>query len=319
MDRVTIIVPIYNLEGVIGRCIESILRQTYYDIEVLLINDGSIDDSVKICQQFVNRDKRLKLISHDNKGVSYSRNKGIEHSTGKYIMFVDGDDEILPDMIEQYIYAIKSADADIVVGGMNWVEESGKRTEKKANGGIFNAKDFWTYVCTDREGLFGYVCSKMYCADILKKSNIRFDESMSAQEDLDFALSVYAILSRFCCIEYSGYIYYYAQGKRSLSTAALIKNQIKMFKLASISQAQTSAVIKRIQLQIYVGLYNSKSMSDIQSLADIPDIEKFLDAVYSDNIEQKWIIRRFKKGDFKFIYVFFTLRRFIKNIIVKRS
>lgn len=94
MDKVSVIVPIYNAEKYISECIESITCQTYKNLEIILINDGSLDNSIKICKQYAKNDDRIKLIDVENHGVSYARNKGIEEATGEYIIFIDSDDII---------------------------------------------------------------------------------------------------------------------------------------------------------------------------------------------------------------------------------
>lgn len=89
---VSIIIPVYNVEKYLHICLDSVLAQTYTDYEVILVNDGSKDDSGKICEEYVKRDKRFSLISQDNKGLASARNTGIKAAKGKYIYFIDSDD-----------------------------------------------------------------------------------------------------------------------------------------------------------------------------------------------------------------------------------
>ena len=98
---VSIIVPIYNAEKKLRRCVESILSQTFSDFELILVNDGSIDNSLKICEKYALNDKRIKIISQENKGIVSARKKGIENSTGEYIIFVDSDDWIDLKMVDK--------------------------------------------------------------------------------------------------------------------------------------------------------------------------------------------------------------------------
>lgn len=108
MDKVSVVVPIYNAEKYISECIESIIYQTYKNLEIILINDGSSDNSIKICKQYAKNDDRIKLIDDENHGVSYARNKGIEEATGKYIIFIDSDDVIKENYIDVLIKTINS-------------------------------------------------------------------------------------------------------------------------------------------------------------------------------------------------------------------
>lgn len=104
-DLISVVVPIYNVEKYVGKCIESIIGQTYSCLEIILVNDGSTDNSQLICEEYKKRDKRIKLINKSNGGLSDARNNGIHYATGKYITFIDSDDYVDNDMIE-YLYSL---------------------------------------------------------------------------------------------------------------------------------------------------------------------------------------------------------------------
>ena len=112
---VSIIVPVYNCEAYIRRCIESILRQTYRNVEVILINDGSTDQSENICREYQKQDKRIRLYNQENQGVSVSRNYGLSVAEGEFIQFVDGDDSILDNMTQELVKCIQEQETDMVV------------------------------------------------------------------------------------------------------------------------------------------------------------------------------------------------------------
>lgn len=114
-ELISVIVPIYNVEKYLSKCINSILEQTYKNLEIILIDDGSDDSSPQICDKYSKKDKRIKVIHKENKGVSSSRNKGLELSTGKYIVFVDSDDYIDKQMIEKLYNNLIENKADISV------------------------------------------------------------------------------------------------------------------------------------------------------------------------------------------------------------
>ena len=111
---ISVIVPVYNVEEYLEECLESIKRQTYTDIEVILVNDGSIDRSKEICERYCEKDSRFKLVNQENKGLSGARNRGMSESKGEFISFVDSDDVIKEDMLEQLIKQMTSEDIDIV-------------------------------------------------------------------------------------------------------------------------------------------------------------------------------------------------------------
>ena len=113
---VSIIVPIYNIEGYIRECIDSILAQTYPDFELILVDDGSPDNCGRICDEYAEKDVRIKVIHKENGGLTSARNAGLSVAKGDWIMHVDGDDWIEPDMIESLIEAAKATEADLVFG-----------------------------------------------------------------------------------------------------------------------------------------------------------------------------------------------------------
>lgn len=112
---VSVIIPIYNVEKYLSECIESVINQTYSDLEIILVNDGSTDNCRDICERYKRKDSRIKLVHKNNGGLSSARNAGIDVANGDYYTFIDSDDYIMSDMIEQLVYAIQSTDTDISI------------------------------------------------------------------------------------------------------------------------------------------------------------------------------------------------------------
>ena len=121
MDLITIVVPVYNVEKYISDCLDSLISQTYKNIEIILVNDGSKDDSLIICQNYAAIDDRVKVLDVPNGGVSNARNCGIESATGEYIQFVDSDDVITENMTERLVDTMHIYEADMVVCGMRYM------------------------------------------------------------------------------------------------------------------------------------------------------------------------------------------------------
>lgn len=117
MDLISIIVPIYNAEKVIKRCIESISRQSYEMLEIILVDDGSTDQSLEICEDMSEKDSRIKIIHQNNGGVSRARNTGLKKATGQYIMMVDSDDYLYERAVELMLREIKKNKADLAICG----------------------------------------------------------------------------------------------------------------------------------------------------------------------------------------------------------
>ena len=193
MELVSIVIPVYNCETKLKRCLQSVQKQTYKDIEVLIVNDGSTDNSLQVCEEFCKQDVRFHVFNQKNHGVSYSRNQGIKKANGQYLMFVDGDDEVLPDMVQQYIVSAKNGRADVVIGGLQMMKQNGDIVYKVPTvyGNIDKTK-LWEMICEDNTGTFGYVPNKLYRLQLIVEENILFREDMSAQEDLEFALSAFS-------------------------------------------------------------------------------------------------------------------------------
>ena len=117
MEKVSIIIPVYNAYTVIDKCIQSIINQTYKNIEIILINDGSKDKSIEKLNYYEKKYKNIKIINKKNEGVSKTRNLGIKKATGKYIMFIDNDDYIDNTYVETLLNEIKNSEADCVYSG----------------------------------------------------------------------------------------------------------------------------------------------------------------------------------------------------------
>ena len=130
MNKISVIVPVYNVEKYLRRCIESIINQSYSDLEIILINDGSTDKSATICDIYKNNDLRIILINQENKGLSNARNTGLEIATGDYISFVDGDDWIVNDIYEYCLNIFNKTDCDVVDFGVKLTSEENETFQK---------------------------------------------------------------------------------------------------------------------------------------------------------------------------------------------
>lgn len=133
MAQIGVIVPLYNVEKYLCKCIDSILDQTFQDFELILIDDGSTDMSGEICDQYAEKNKNILVIHMEHGGVSAARNRGLEENTNEYIVFVDADDFIDPFFLEILYYTAERKRADIVFGGSDYLVENGKKRIRKCN------------------------------------------------------------------------------------------------------------------------------------------------------------------------------------------
>lgn len=206
---VSIIVPCYNIEKYIENCVQSILKQTFSNFELLLIDDGSSDDTLKVLNNLQKNDKRIKILNHKNRGVSYSRNIGIQQSIADYIIFIDGDDFIEFDFIESHIKEIKNQ--EWVVSGMINVKQSKKEKNKNFIKLLKSTSDF----IIEKKNFFKLIeynslatpCCRVYSSEIIKKNKIQFLENISYQEDLLFNLEYMKHIHNIRLIDYFGYHY----------------------------------------------------------------------------------------------------------------
>ena len=113
ISKVSVIIPVYNSEAFLRQCIQSVIRQTYQNMEVLIIDDGSTDQSREVCEQFCRKDGRIRLYRQENKGVSSARNLGLEAAAGEYVFFLDSDDAIHPSLIEAAVCQAEVSKAEL--------------------------------------------------------------------------------------------------------------------------------------------------------------------------------------------------------------
>ena len=182
MSRITIIVPCYNAQNYLHRCIDSILTQNYIDFELLLVDDGSTDNSATICDEFAKYDKRVRVFHKKNGGVSLARNLGLDNSLGEYIMFVDSDDYMLPGMLEVMLSTLESKKADLVVCGTTETGGGYWRPIADVDYSINQLKE--NFVSLLHTELLSPPWNKIYKKEIIGSN--RFCEDISFGEDLLF-------------------------------------------------------------------------------------------------------------------------------------
>lgn len=185
MCKFSIIVPVYNVENELNRCIDSILIQSEEDFELILVDDGSTDRSGQICNDYGKKDRRIKVIHKSNGGVSSARNLGLDIANGDYIVFVDSDDYVT----EDYLKKLYNPNVDMVLCGIKHVQVNRENCIILDNKlyGVFNINEEIINQIIESKYI-NTVYSKMYHNDIIKKNNIRFMEDMVMGEDTIFII-----------------------------------------------------------------------------------------------------------------------------------
>lgn len=193
--KITVIVPIYNAEKYINKCVDSLLEQTYKNLEIILINDGSSDNSLEIIKKYEQENpKNIKVFSHKNHGLSYTRNVGLKNATGDYITFLDSDDWFDRDYVEILLNNIK--DNDIVISGFKRFNYEYKfQYEKKPKNCSFSKYKF----CS--------IAGKMFSSEFIKKCNLKF-KKVRMGEDSYFNISAYSQTDKVAVADYAGYCNY---------------------------------------------------------------------------------------------------------------
>lgn len=171
--KVSVIIPVYNVEKYLRRCLDSVVNQTYKDIEVILVNDGSPDNSKEICEEYVAKYSNIQLINQKNAGLGAARNTGLQYITGNAVTFVDSDDWLELDAIEYYVASMKKSDADIVVTQM--IRKKEYFSNEGTNGTtikeeVLNQEQFAKkYFKIDGNNIEYYACAKLYKREIARE------------------------------------------------------------------------------------------------------------------------------------------------------
>ena len=185
--KVSIIIPVYNNENYISQGIESVENQTYKNYEIIIIDDGSTDDSLKLCKKFEKRNDKIKVISINNGGVSNARNIGIKNASGDYVCFIDSDDYVMPTYIESLIK--KMNNKCLVISAYSVFNEKKDRQVKKINKQkLYIGIDIYLKIVRN-ELFWNQPWNKMYNLNVIKENKLFFNDKLNMGEDLVFNLN----------------------------------------------------------------------------------------------------------------------------------
>ncbi len=187
--HISVILPVYNAEKTLPKCIESILNQDFFDFELIIINDGSNDSSLSICKNYGTQDNRIKIISKSNNGVSSARNLAIENARGKYICFLDADDCVENEYLSAFFRSNKDPDKEVVIQSFFENNSTESRIKCIFSDNQYDLKNFTHAFFQLRILSYGYPFAKLYQTDIINKYNLRFDTHINFIEDLLFFLN----------------------------------------------------------------------------------------------------------------------------------
>lgn len=210
-EKISVIIPIYNSEKYLNRCIQSAVQQVYPNLEILLVDDGSVDSSGKLCDEWQKKDPRIRVVHKENGGLSDARNAGLDTALGDYIAFLDSDDFLAPDMLQNLLSAMKSADAKISICNFLYVDEGGRPLSSRnrtlpIRDEVISGLEAVDRTMMDEEKGWYYVTAwnKLYWKGLF--SDIRFPYG-KIHEDEFIAHHLLGKCDRIACIRSAGYYY----------------------------------------------------------------------------------------------------------------
>ncbi len=228
-DLVSIIIPAYNTEKYIVKCLKSLQVQTYDNIEVIIVNDGSIDQTQNIISAFIKTDKRFLLINQENAGVSSARNVGINVSTGNYLIFVDSDDYVAPDYVETLLTLMKLGNNELVCADYYKVKNGVvySHSTDTQNVDILSRNDAIDLLHSDRY-FQGYLWNKIFLKEIVTQNYISFDPEIKIWEDMQFCLKYLIHIEKIVYINKP--IYFYVNHAESAMNDKSVWNEYTQLK-----------------------------------------------------------------------------------------
>lgn len=264
MTKLSIIVPVYNVEKYLPKCLESLIKQTLKDIEIICVNDGSMDNSLTILKEFASKDSRIRIINNQHQGVAKTRNTGIEQSTGEYIGFVDSDDYIDIDFFEKLYNSATKSNSDIAIASI---------LKHKNFFNIYNAKYTKEEIaitiqdkiklCEDKKHFFFYAWNKIYHSGFIKENNIKFSEGQ-IYEDVMFAIKALYYSNKI--ISVYGTKYHYIEHENSLTKYKDKTGEKEQDLIKAYSELQEFCNSKNIEIPERLNYYTKENFGFILNL-----------------------------------------------------
>ena len=217
--RLSIVIPVYNVEDYLPRCLDSILSQKFSAFEVILVDDGSKDSSSEICDEYSAKDSRFRTLHKKNGGVSAARNSGLHLAKGEYVMFVDSDDALAPDSLSKMFEMTDNGTVDLVVGGFNsYLDTTLTDVYGPDSSGVYKKERIYAFfdnAMNECGELFRGPWAKMYRRSIIAENSISFNESLCYAEDKLFVYSYLSHIDSAAIVQYPVYEYYRRSGSLS--------------------------------------------------------------------------------------------------------
>lgn len=301
MKKVSVVIPVYNMGNRVEACVESILKQTYENIEIVLVDDGSKDNSLEVCNNLAKKDERIKVYHTENRGSGPARNHGMENAEGDYVCFPDADDIYSPTAIEDMINAMQEQNSDFVIAGYDAIAPDGKtHTPKiypdKSFDGDYVRNNYHEFMSSHMEfGINGAPWNKLYDMEIIRKHNVQYPP-LRRHQDTGFIYRYICHINKITFISPVVYTYYQNDLKREwykypvdyidavvglykVANETIIewnKNNTELYEMLNASHI--TKVIKSMELTFSPKVkYSSKErlerINEILNVSGIKDIE----------------------------------------------
>lgn len=326
-DLISVIVPCYNVEKYLKKCVESIVNQSYQNLEIILVDDGATDSTPALCDELAKTDERIKVLHKVNGGLSDARNAGFMVANGDYVVFFDSDDWVELDTIRIAYEKMTSENADLVVWGYTadfvnddeCVYNSRKCT---VSGNCEIGKNNEVLIKKDTLGLSGYAWNKLYKTDIIRNNNLLFEKGISLVEDILFNSKYFCQCKKIEFIDYIGN-HYIQRGRVTLGT----KRYENVFELKLMGcNARESILnhfgvskekIDKIMSSFYYGalkpaVYNIKTEPNVSKKEKMQKLALFLN---DKNVQE--IAKKANKISFKKKIFVFAVRFKLKTVLLK--
>ena len=253
--KISIIIPVYNAERFLRRCLNSVLNQSYSNWECIIVDDGSKDSSPAICDEYVKTDSRFKVIHKENGGVSRARNTGLSLVVGEWVTFVDSDDEVKESYVQHFVEALKK-NVYIYISGINIIHmhKSDKPIIYPKNG-VCGITDIFTKNELCRHG---YACAKCYNLKELRTWGVTFNQQIKFSEDLLFILECLKYTDKICYIPTADY-QYYIRGNSASNKIYPLNTEIACY-------TEIKKTILKISSIYHINLWNMKNIGEIMSM-----------------------------------------------------
>lgn len=298
---ISIIIPVYNAEKYLTACIDSVLVQTYANIEVILVNDGSKDSSGKICDTYKSQDTRVKVIHLENGGVSRARNIGINTCTGDYLCFIDADDSITPDYIHDFMESIED-DINIYIQGTRIIQKDNTvNIVLYRKNGIQSINEIFV---NNNLCKHGYAHGKMYRSSLIKNHKIQFPQDLKFAEDLLFILECLTYTDKIKYLKKAGYNYFIREGNASSKEYSL-QTEFKCWKCFY-------NLIDKLSIRYNIDLIEKKEVGEIYNML----FSRVRNTLYNGNYNKKDRLSIFKSLTKKELY-YIHKYSYSSNYVVK--